>query len=473
MVTLSLQGLLKRRRAARQKASEERAAAREQRPSTAQAQQQHAQQKRSGASSRQQWKGPALSTLALSAGLSLLFASLICWTMIRYVPIAADFVFEQLKSVVDDQLGAQSSSKRKTVRNVMTAKNNVSFSELSDLLETRTPVVLRTNHPLCGNRVGQLFKSSAKLSLSVSTISTDGDRTTSLVSYTHTLESFRRRSTNPRAAAIGESEFVWSNQALGSSAVTELVQECKPELRAEPSSQEKSGAFDLFDAEIAISMALRGQGTNFMHERASFLNTVVEGEQHWIVFRLDKLPPEGIHGNESVTRWLSEYYSNVTTENTPWEAVLSIGDSLFVPEGHLFAFYSTSNVSTSVVKFRSEEPGEAQQMLSEGRRKLVKRDYKGAEKLLRKALTLDGGANYRVYELLGSALEASKDYDGAEDHYRRALFLNRRNSEVYAKLLSLQLARKNLVDAKLTIAGAMRNNALSSNLNKTMGLMLL
>jgi Flp pilus assembly protein TadD len=81
-----------------------------------------------------------------------------------------------------------------------------------------------------------------------------------------------------------------------------------------------------------------------------------------------------------------------------------------------------------------------------------------------------------VYELLGSALEASKDYDGAEDHYRRALFLNRRNSEVYAKLLSLQLARKNLVDAKLTIAGAIRNDALSThllNLNKTMGLMLL
>ena len=124
MVTLSLQGLLKRRKAARQKASEERAAAREHRPSTAQAQQQHAQQKRSGTSSRQQWKGPALSTLVLSAGLSLLFASLICWTMIRYVPIAADFVFEQLKSVVDDQLGAQSSSKRKTVRNVMTAQDS-------------------------------------------------------------------------------------------------------------------------------------------------------------------------------------------------------------------------------------------------------------------------------------------------------------------------------------------------------------
>lgn len=467
MVTLSLQGLLKRRKAARQKVVAERA--QQQRSPAAQT-----QQKRSGTSSRQ-WKGPALSTLALSAGLSLLFATLICWSMISYVPRIADVVFEQLKSVVDDQL-AQSDSKRRTVRNVMTAKNNVSLSDMSELVDSRTPVVLRTSHALCGNRVGQLFKSSARLSLSVSKISTYSDRTTSLVSSTHTVESFRRRSTNPSAAAVGECDFVWSNQAFGSSAVTELVQECKPEMRAEPSSQERSGAFDLFDAEIGISMALRGQGTNFMHERASFLNTVVEGEQHWIVFRLDKLPPEGIHGNESVTRWLSEYYPNVTTEYTPWEAVLSLGDSLFVPEGHLFAFYSTSNVSTSVVKFRSEEPGEAHQMFSEGRRKLGKRDYKGAEKLLRKALTLDGGANYRVYELLGSALEASKDYDGAEDQYRRALFLNRRNSEVYVKLLSLQLARKNLEDAKLTISGAVRNNALSSSLlglKNTMGLMSL
>jgi len=241
---------------------------------------------------------------------------------------------------------------------------------------------------------------------------------------------------------------------------------CAPNLMHQNEEKDLIESFDDASSRIGLTSSLRNQGSNFKIS-SGFINVVVEGEQYWVLIRSELVPANtGIHPSETVSRWIERSYPNVTTEFTPSEATLGAGDMLFVPEGYYFAFVTKSDISTSLVKFRKPEVGEAYQAYIEGKSRFGRRDYKGAERLFRKALEKKDGYSHIILEELALTLEKMMDFESAEEHYRRAIYINKRSVVAYERLVRLQHGRSNIAAAAATVKLAAKHNALSAELLK-------
>lgn len=400
--------------------------------------------------------------LVLSACLSFVFAGMISYLTLYHVPVwltwGGDQLFTHFRSITD----------KSVVRKIMSATNLTLLEFQNNHLALKVPVVLSASLTRC-NLATMLNIMTAKRANFVSSRITSSIQGVVFIEEVETsINDFRRRSANPDVVKLGESEFFWNQNLVGidNQFAQEWLYGCAPELM-------KGGKefIDSFDAnEVAgFSGSLIGRGTNFRLADRGFLNIVIEGTQHWLLVKADRVPPQGIHQNESITLWLSSVYPNVTTEFTPTEALLRPGDMIFVPEGFLFGFESTSNISTSMLKLRSHEVGEAQQLIFEATRRFNRKSFKGAENLLRKALSQDSDSYIALHQL-GRVLEAEGDMDAAEEQYRRSVLKNRRTGYSFERIASIQFAKQNYKGAAATIRLASKNNALTDiliSLNET------
>lgn len=394
--------------------------------------------------------------LALSACLSFVFAGMISYLTLYHLPVwltwGGDQLFTHFRSITE----------RPVVRNILSATNLTLNEFQSNHLGLKVPVVLSAPSARC-NRATMLNFLAAKRANFVSSRITSSIPGVVLIEEVETsISDFRKRSANPDVVTLEESEFFWS-QLLGidDQFAQEWLYGCAPELM-----QGGKEFIDSFDAnEVAgFSGSLIGRGTNFRLADRGFLNIVIEGTQRWLLIKADRVPPQGIHQNESVSSWLASVYPNVTTEFTPTEALLRPGDMLFVPEGYLFGFESASNISTSMVKYRTHEVGEEQHLIFEAARRFSRQDLKGAENLLRKTLSQDSGSTYIALHQLGRVLEAQGDLEAAEEQYRRSVLKNRRTGYSFERIASIQFAKKDYKGAAHTIRLASKNKAITDSL---------
>ena len=430
-------------------------------------------------------EGVGLGLLAGSAALSFCFAGIICWVSVVHVPVflswGADQLWEHFQQITD----------RPVIRSYLHLESNLTLDVFIDKhLNPRVPVAMSSpigcdhtrraglrrlldsvdvaRNRLVATRIEELHSKST---------ASGSHLLLSMESFETTFSDFRHRSANPKTLGSYEAEFAW-NVELGleqeQTFLKNVLYDCPPSMLLPHQARSVLDAFDS-PSGISLTTSLRGQGPHFM-QSAGFVNAVVEGIQHWVLVKSDKVPPCGIHPNESVATWLAKSYPLVSTDYSPLEVVLNQGDVLFVPEGYFYGYETTSNISTSLLKFRVEDIGEAWQMLQEARKRMDRHEWKSAEKLLKKAMTLDGGVNHVVLEELGLVYESLLDYDSANDHYRRAIFKNKRSALAFERLASLQIRQQAYPSAKATIEQAAKQQALTPRLlkmNETVAFLLL
>lgn len=418
----------------------------------------------------------AIATIIVAGLLSLLFATLLCYVSINYLPYWANYVKHKAVEFIDTL------SVVSVVRRYITPQSNISMDVFTDnYLNLELPVVLTTGPSYDNKRIQQLFDLEGRhmnISCTISTIVNSDDSVIEIRTIPNLkLSSYRHRSTNTESRS-NIIEYIWNDRDLvsriGHEEIKNWLKNARPAMLQQNDGMLLFDSFD--DPNPGMSMSLLGHGTNFMQSRA-FLNVLIEGSQHWLLFKSDKLPHSGIHPFESLSQWTVESYPHVNDDLTPLEATLHAGDTLFVPEGYLYAYQTSSNISTSIQLFKkSEEIGGPYHLQSEGKRKMDRGEFKSAKSLYVKAGALDGGRNYALLEELGFVLERLQDYEGAEEHYKKSLLKNKRHPLAYERLASLLIERKKLDAARATMKLAVKNNAATRRLlklNETLEFLLL
>ena len=400
--------------------------------------------------------------LLVAALLSMVIAMTIAIVSTQLLPLLVTFIQDSVHEWVVDATGKKSSGPPAVLRKYVSSipAVNMSLHEFDRYESTQMPIVL-TSAAASADYCEAFLAKVLDLVVPVSRIAQHTSGAVGMTVHNQTLAEFRAKLSAAECSPEDNitAEFVWA---------TSIPVDGLPAIPW-PLTSQILRKFDDDQGRLKLSMASNGRGTNLMSSRA-FINYVIEGEQHWTLFKPKKdtaMPP--IHPSESIVSYIAYgYVYNTTDITTPFEARLRPGDTIFVPDGFSYAFSTVGggNFSTSFLRFvERAELGTWYSFFYEGMRALGKGDGSAALKLLKKAVAIENGeSSSNAWLALGVAQEELGEAEAAEASYRTSAILNRRNADAYARLASLQSKTSKLAAAKTTIAVAQRLLALNLEL---------
>jgi len=338
--------------------------------------------------------GKQLVGLGLSSLLSMAMAGILCYFLVVVGPYffhsIQSFVFELVKSLDEEQ--------NVPIRHFASLSDTTNFT-VQSWLNKKTPFLFSLKEEE-GTQLFSLLSSSLQEE-DAETNNEEKEEEVETYSDTHLCEELKKKEDTMR--------FITSDWA---------------------------NSFDHMN--LVTCRSREGAGAYFAQSK-HLINFVTKGEQHWVLFAPNKIPPMyGINPyNETLRKWLRVVYPNIKTKMTPYEVIQKPGEALYVPEGYFYAYMSQTEHSESVLmKSKLEEVGTAFYYNLRGWERMNAQDFKGAEKLFRLGMR-ETDASYVIYASLADALQAQGDYVAAEQAYRDALNQNKRNAFVIQSLIDL------------------------------------